>query len=265
MSGPSRTSDTHASNVTPPIQSKSPMSAAKSLTNIFFEPGHTFESLRERPRFLVAALVIVAATTIFNVMAIQRLGYENIIRSSIESNPRLADMGPDQKEQIVQSQSSLGFRALNYGTPILAVVVPITVGAALYLLGVMLAGKAVRYKQSLSVWTYSSLPPILLAMVANVVLLFLTSPDNIDIARSSSGLVHANLGVLVDARASPALATALGTIDLFGFYGLFLAALGLRKVAQLSSGTAWGIIITVWLLLVVIRITMAAIFGTVMA
>lgn len=262
MNDPEMTVSQQSSGGTSAPPTGSSMSTAGTLRGIFFEPARTFESLRKRPRFLVAALIIISVTMIFSILAIERVGYENIVRSSIETNPRVASMSPDQKEQIIQSQSGPIFKALNYLMPLILLVISIAAGAALYLLGLILVGKRMSYQQALSVWSYSSLPPTLLLMLVNIVLLFLKSPDEIDIANSRSGLAHANLGVLVDAKSSPILATALGSIDLFGFYGLFLAALGIRKVTRSTTGTAWLVVLTIWVLFVVLRIGVVALLGT---
>jgi hypothetical protein len=56
----------------------------------------------------------------------------------------------------------------------------------------------------------------------------------------------------------------LGSFDVFAFYGLFLAALGLRKVAKMSSGTAWTIVLTIWLVGTIIRFAFAGILGRAM-
>jgi uncharacterized membrane protein len=69
----------------------------------------------------------------------------------------------------------------------------------------------------------------------------------------------------MDATAHPVLATAVGSLDLFAIFGLFLAALGLRKVTRISAGAAWGIVIAIWLIGVVIRIAFASMFGSPMA
>jgi hypothetical protein len=142
------------------------------------------------------------------------------------------------------------------------VTIILAAGAGLYLLGAMLMGKKLSYKQGLAVWAYSSMPPMLLAMLLNIVLLFLKSPDDYDIVRASRrGLVQANLGLFVDLKASPVLGTVLSSIDLFAFYGLFLAALGLRKVGKMSSGTAWTIVITIWVIGIIVRAALAGITG----
>jgi hypothetical protein len=238
------------------------MSTGQTLTGIFFEPGRVFESLRERPRFLAAAIISTVFLLAFTTLFFQRVGYERMITEAIESSPRAEQMTPEQKEQAIRVQSSPVVKAIYYCSPIIVVALIIAVGAALYLLGSMLMGRQLRYKQALAVWTYSSMPPIVVSMLLNIVLLFLKSPDDYDIVRASRrGLVQANLGLLIDLKAAPVLGTLLSSIDLFAFYGLFLAALGLRKVGKMSSGAAWGIVLTIWIIGVIVRCSFAGITG----
>ena len=106
------------------------------------------------------------------------------------------------------------------------------------------------------------MPPLVVSMILNIVLLFLKSPDGFDIVRASRrGLVQANLGILADLKASPVLGTFLSSIDVFAFFGLFLAALGLRIVGKMSSGSAWGIVLTIWIIGVIVRCAFAGITG----
>jgi hypothetical protein len=238
------------------------MSTGQTLTGIFFEPGRVFESLRERPRFLAAAIISAVALLAFTTIFFQRVGFERMVTEAIESSPRADQMTPEQKERAIRIQTSPVVKAIYYVLPLLVVAIIVAAGAALYLLGSMLMGKKMSYKQALAVWSYSSMPPIVLSMILNIVLLFLKSPDDYDIVHASRrGLVQANLGLLVDPKASPVMATFLSSLDLFAIYGLFLAALGLRKVAKTSSGSAWGIVLTIWIMGTIVRVAFAAITG----
>lgn len=238
------------------------MSTAETLTNIFFEPGSVFQSLRARPRFLVAGLIVIAVSMAFTITFFQRAGYEETMREAIENSPRSSQMSPEQKEKAFELYQRPYIKAFTYATPLIALVVAFAVGAALYMLGVMAMGQRISYRQALSVWVYSSYPPGVLVGLLSILLLFLKSPDDIDPSQLRGGIVHADLSVLVNAKASPVMAAALGSIDLFGFYGLFLAALGLRYVARLSSGSAWGIVLTIWFIKVALRVIWATAFGT---
>jgi len=241
------------------------MSTGETITGIFFEPGRVFESMRERPRFLIAGVIIAVAIMVFTTLFFQRVGYDRVVREGAENSSRFQQLTPEQQEQQLRIQSSPIVKAIYFVLPLLFTAIILAAGGALYLLGSMLMAKQITYKQALAVWSYASLPPITISMLLNVVLLFLKSPDDYDIVSAQRhGLVKANLGWLADPKSSPMLATALGSIDLFAFYGLFLAAIGLRKVGKMSSGSAWGIVLTFWAIFLVLRIAMAGIFGQAM-
>jgi uncharacterized membrane protein len=70
-----------------------------------------------------------------------------------------------------------------------------------------------------------------------------------------------NPGALLGDDASKVLVAILSQFDLVRFYGMFLAALGLRKVAKVSSGQAWGVVITLWVLGGILAVAAAALFG----
>lgn len=235
------------------------MSTAETLTSIFFEPGRTFEFLRERPRFLIAALIITIAFASFYFLFIQRVGYENMVRAQTEASQ--PEASAEQKEQVLEIRSRPFVKLFTYAVPIIGLLVSFAAGSGIYLLGTMAMGGKISYKQALAVYTYASFPPSVLSMMANIALLFLRSVDGIDAARDMRGLAQSNPGALFDPVAHPVLVTAFSALDLFQIYGLFLAALGLRKVSRLSAGAAWAVVLTVWLLGVVLRVLLATITG----
>jgi hypothetical protein len=239
------------------------LSTVETISGIFFEPGRVFESFRVRPRFLVASLITLVVTASFTWLFFLRAGYENVMRAILERSP---GMTPEGLERALQLYNNPLFKVINYAGPIYGLAIVFAGGAAIYLLGVMAMGKKITYPQALAVWAYSTMPPAVLAGIANIILLFLRSPDDIDPgALNRGGLIHANLSILVDPKAHPVIGATLGAFDIFAFYGLFLAALGLRKVAKLSPGAAWAIVLTLWLIRVIFSIATAALFGSSMA
>jgi hypothetical protein len=237
------------------------MSTPQTLTGIFFEPGRTFEALRARPRFLVAAIITAVALLAFTALLFQRVDYDQMIRQTIESSPQAEQMSPEQKEAAISMQTKPVFKALNYVSPLIGVPIFLAVGGVIYMLGTIVMGKKIGYKQAISVWTYSGLPPVLLGTLANIILLFVKTLDPADAASARSGLVHANLGILFDRAAHPVLVSLFGALDLFAIYGLVLAVIGLRKMGRLSAGAAWTVVLTVFLIGVLFRVGIAALTG----
>lgn len=243
------------------------MSTPETLANIFFEPGRTFEALRARPRFLVAAALALVAFMAFYLTYVQRVGYDQMVDAEIET-ARKADPNVNEEQLAAGARIQKGavVKQIRLWSPFLGFVIIFAAGAGLYLLGTNLMGGSMSYKQALAVWVYSSLPPLLLGTLLNFVLLFIKPPeDAAEIVQGTQrGLVHANLGALVDGTAHPLLATALGAVDLLVFYGLFLAALGLRKVGKLKSGPAWTVVLALWGVRVIATLVIAAVTGRAM-
>jgi hypothetical protein len=260
-------------NITPPAphadgggQPETTMSTPETLSGILFEPGRTFEALRERPRFLVVALISLVAFMGTYLFYIERIGYNNLVDAEISiARKTKTNVTEEQLQQGATIQKGAGVKAIRMWSPILIFVIIIAAGAGLYLLGTNLMGGKMSYKQALAVWTYASLPPLIITAVLTILLLFVSPPESdTEIARGlGRGLVHANPGAFVDPTGHPVIAAALGSLDLIAFYGLFLAALGLRKVGRLSSGAAWTIVLVLWGLGVLVRVGLALAFGRV--
>ncbi len=237
------------------------MSTAETLSGIFLEPSRTFEALRARPRFLVAGIIIIVLSLIVTAIIFNKVDYAAFMREQIVKSPRGGQMTPEQVDQAVGFYNGPIGKVVVYVIPVVGAVIFIAAGGALYLLGSMLMGGVLRYKQALSVWTYSSFAPAVLGSIAAVVVVLLTPADEINPAQPG-GLVRANLAVLAPHGGSPAIGALLGSIDLFTFYGLFLAALGLRKVGRMSSGSAWTVAVGLWLIGVLLKVGWAAAFGS---
>ncbi|HKN82515.1 MAG TPA: YIP1 family protein [Pyrinomonadaceae bacterium] len=238
--------------VSAPQASEPVVTTGETLSAIFFEPSRAFEALRARPRFLVAGIILLLLTCLVTLVLFLRVDMGQYIRERMERSPNAAQQTEAQKE--------LGVKFGKIGAAVfvpLSVPISIAAGAALYLLGVLAFGGSISYKKSLAVWTYSSLPPAVLGVLIAILVLFLKSPDSID----PEHLAVTNPGALTNSETSPVLVALLSQFDLLRFYGLFLAALGLRKVAKLSSGAAWGVVISLWLIAALLRIGSAAIFG----
>src|ERR1044071_2946278 len=243
-------SDPYAPPSTPATGAE--MSTAETLTGIFFEPSRTFEALRARPRFLVAGLIVLILTCIVTFTLYARVDMGQFIRDRIEQSPNAAQATEAQKDMQVKVGKMIGMVGIPLSVPIAT-----AAGAALYLLLVMAFGGSITYKKSLSVWTYSWLQQAAVGTLIAILVLFLKSPDSI----VPEHLVATNPGALPGEGSPKVLVALLRQFDILRFYGFFLAALGLRKVAKISSGQAWGVVLTLWIIGLLLAIGSAALFG----
>lgn len=231
------------------------MSEIGTLGNIFLEPGRTFEDLRRQPRFIFGMLIMVILVTSFAVVFQQRMGEERYRRAfteMLEKNPRADQFTPEQKKAQIELQLKIG-KYSSFAIPIFFLIV-FFVGGLIYWGGTKAMGGTMSYLQGVSVWVYSSFPPTVVSILANILVLFLKSPDDIDIAASQRGLISANPTMFFDGKSMPVLTTLISTIDVFAIWGLILAAIGLRIVGKISSGAAWAIVLILTLIGITFRV-----------
>ena len=238
------------------------MSEAATLGNIFISPGETFEDLRRKPRFILAMLVIMILTAVFSFLFVQKMGEDRMRSFQVEQmdkNPQMQSMPPEQKQSMLETNLKVT-NIIRYLIPVF-LLIGFAIGGLIYWLAGKAMGGSGNFWHGLSTWVYASFPPLVVGMLANILILFLKSADEIDIAASQSGLVHANPSFFIDGKTSPVLATLLGTFDFFSIWGWILAAIGLQKVMKLSQASAWAIVLILALVGVAFRIISAYFSG----
>ena len=254
------------------------MSVGGTLLNIFIAPAKAFASFRDVTtfspaaiRFLVAAPIILVAVVAYNVIYLTRVGPGNIHRAAMEASPRLSSLAPEEKERELKMVENPTFQTITYamafGRLIGLTLVSMPLGALIYWLGGLIFKSGLKYMQALLVWTYATLAATILWVIANTLTLLIRPPTNyVAIAMGANGVLPSNLGALftVETLPPPVYVVALSAFDLFEFYGLSLATLGLRKAARLPWLGSLGIVIFLWLLGVVLRISLAGVASALM-
>ncbi len=234
------------------------MSEASTLLNIFFEPGNTFADLRRKPRFIMAFIIIAILSSAFFFAFTYKMGEDRMRRAiteQAEKNSQFASLPEEAKKQNIDLQMTIQ-KVVRYALPIF-IIIGFLIGTLIYWLGAKVMGGTISFMQAFSVWIYSTFPPTIVSTVANFLILFLKSPDDIDIIASQRGLVNANPSLFFGGKEMPVLTTLISTIDLFAIWGLVLAAIGLHKVARLSKGSAWAIVLILTLFGIMVRVVSA--------
>src|SRR5438128_6699128 len=130
-----------------PVPPPKTMSTPATLTGVFFEPSAVFDALRERPRFLIAGIILLVLTTAVVGVLYMRVDMGEYIREQMDKSPQAAQLSAEQKEQRVKIGKTVG-------GVVFPLIVPISIaaGAGIYLLGVMAFGGVISYKKALAVW-----------------------------------------------------------------------------------------------------------------
>ena len=238
------------------------MSEVSTIGNIFFEPGRTFEDLKRKPRFILATVIISLLIGAYGFALAYKVGDEGVRRFIVEQfdkNPSTSSMSSEQKATAIDMQ--MQFSKIGRFISPLFVAIFMVIGGLLYWAAGKAFGGTGGFLHGWSTFVYSSLPPAVIGTIANFIVMIFKSADEIDLATSQRTLVHANPTLLMDGKASPVLATIIGTLDLFMIWGWVLAAIGLRIMNKISSGSAWAIVIIFALVGLAIRVVLAYIGG----
>jgi hypothetical protein len=243
-----------------------PMSAVEKLTGIFYQPSRVFKNLRTHPRWFAAFLVIVLLNIVYTAAFVQRLTPERIVAytmDKLEESPikpppdRMAEARDNALQQAKQPIQRVQSALKTFvGIFMMGAFV-----AALYLVGVMIFGGRINYWQALAVYFYASLPVTVIQKLISLVILYVKSPDDIHPILGQETLLQDNLGVLFNPADHPVLFVAGSVIGVLSFYGLWLRARGLQDAGdKVSSTAAWGAVLTVWVLYVLLGLILTALF-----
>ena len=253
------------------------MPVGQTLLNIFISPARAFASFRDvttfaptAVRLLIAAAIILVALVAYNALYTPWIGYETITRAAWEASPKISGLPSETRERALQVTQNPLFRVLNVvsnlGRIIVTVLVGLPLGALIYWLGGMLFKAPLRYGQALLVWAFATLPSTVLWSITNVVTLFVWPPTtNVGIVTGAAGVFPSNLGALfaVTTLPLPAHVVALSAIDLFEFYGLTMAAVGLRKAGRLPWLGSAVTVAAVWTVGLIWRVATAILMNVI--
>jgi len=242
-----------------------PAEDGNSLSRIFgalFSPKPTFESIARRPTWILPMLVITLISIGGGIVAGHRLDWRTVVEQQIQKRPsaqrRVEQLPPEQREQMLAQQAKIipitVYAASFAGPPIVMLVI----GAVFLGVFNLVSGVPMGFKTSLSIVAHAWMPQVINSLLA-IVILCLKDPATIDV----QNIVASNLAVFLPDGAATWMSTLLGALDLFSIWVMLLMALGYQAVnpRKLTFGKALGTIVGVWLILVLLRVGLAAAFS----
>lgn len=252
----------------PQVDSKEePLSAAQKVTGIFFEPTRVFRNLRVHPRWAAAFIIIVALSVIYSFAFVRRVTPERIVNFSMDKLAESGFMPPQAVEQQRQIQLAEAknpvAQVMQLFSATAAIFLKYCVLAGLVLLGVIAFGGRMNFWQAFAGVLYVTLPWIVIQKVLSLGLLYLKSPDDIHPILNQESLVQDNLAILVSPADHPVLFVLLSVIGVLWAYWVWLMAKGIHNTATKVSGSAaWGVTITLSVLMIIVGVVMASLFGS---
>lgn len=247
-----------------------PLSAAQRLTGIFFEPTRVFRNLRVHPRWAAAFIVIVVLSVAYSYTFVRRVTPERIVNFTSERLAESGFMTPQAVEQQRQVQLAAAKNPIQQVMQLFsasaAIFLKYSAAAGLVLLGVLAFGGRMNYWQAFAAVIYAVLPWIVIQKVLSIGLLYLKSPDDIHPILNQETLVQDNLGILVSPAEHPVIFVLLSVIGVLWIYWVWLMAKAIHNTGTKVSGSAaWGVTITLTVLMIIAGVIMASLFSSWMA
>ncbi len=207
------------------------------IARVLASPSAGLASAVERRRSLTALALGTAASLAFAAAAVPRTDHEQAALRELERGPKAAEMTPHDREQALATARKLGQTSGWAG----AAAAPslMAVGAALALfLAFRVAGTRPAFRETFAAAAHGLLP-VWLAKALAIPAAIARAPIR---SEEVSALLPSSAAALLPAGAPPALAGALGAVDLFALWAAALVAGGMTRASGASRRRAFAVV-----------------------
>jgi hypothetical protein len=235
--------------VAPPETAAPKQNAFARMAGVLTSPNATFREIALRPDVLVPLLTIVAISVVCVGVLVPHVDFAATYREAFDG----MNIPPDRLEKSIRMAAGIG-KATTYFGPVLQLIA-FAIIAGILLIAFRMFGGEGDYKQAFSVTLYSWLPMVVKGILSVVVLLSRKAITLNDLANP----LRSNLAFLFSMKQQPMLFSLFGSLDLFMIWTIVLMVIGFAAISRFSKGKSAAIIVSLWLLVVVVKLGFAAI------
>ncbi len=240
-----------------PLEQK-PLSEVERVVDTFVAPSKTFTDLRRSANWLVPWLLLAITSVAMVLVVDKKLGMEKVVENQMATQPkteaRLDQLSPEQRAAQIETIVKFN-RIVAYAYPVVLVIILAIIAAVLMATFNFGFGAEVTFNQSLAVSMYASLPGILKALIAMLVI-GVGGGENFTFQNP----VASNLSGLVD-PSSHFLYSIATSLDIITIWTLVLTGIGFACLTKVKRGTALGVVFGWWALVVLTGAGIAAAFS----
>jgi hypothetical protein len=220
-------------------------SAAGRLIGALVAPVKTFESIAQRPTWVLAMIVMLLATLGVGYLTMQHTDMAGNMRQAIEKQAN-GSMTPEQIDDRVAMATKVT-HITSIAGPFVFVPVSFLLIGLVFWIGLRLVGSEMRYLVSFSICLHALLPSLVLGLISIPVLL---GRGIMSVDELRRGVVASSAAAFAPEDASPVVVSLLSSLDLFSFWCLALLIVGYRAGSKLKTGTVTAVVLSIWVLYV---------------
>src|SRR5215469_11429157 len=220
MTSESQTPDPAPPSLPPPIPAPEPkLNELQRILGVFFSPAKAFADIARRPRWWIPILLIGIASTIYLNAYSQRVGWEHLIRQTLDQSSRADNMTAQQRQQAIAVGASIA-RIVAYGGAIVSSVIAILlISVVLIFTANNLMGGNIGFNSMMGIVSYAFLPQLLVVALSMLVL-YLKAPDDFDLRNP----LLFNAGAFLPSGSATWIKSLASSFDLFSFWIMGLIA-----------------------------------------
>jgi hypothetical protein len=247
-----------ASATTPSHASAGSDNSFARIFGAIFSPKPTFESIVQRPTWIVPVILgcVIFITVVF--VFTQRGGWPAFFQKQMADNTRVQQMTPEQRENLMEKQVKI---APIFGY-VEGIVIPPAAAllVAAVLLGIFNLSGATRttFKVSLAIVAFAWSPWLIHGLLS-ILIIFLKDPATVDL----QNVVASNPAAFLPEGSAKWLTALLGSIDIFAIWTLFLLAIGFSATnpKKLSVAKAFALAASGWIVFILLKVGLTAAFA----
>jgi Yip1-like protein len=229
------------------------VSAVGRIPGAFFSPVRTFESIARRPTWLAPLLIWTILSVATTAVLLPKIDYDQVVREALQR--RGQTIPEDRMASIVERQKKFGSIFGWVGGAVTPAVLSALVAVVIWG-SFKVFGYDARFSQAFGATTHAYLPGVL----KGAFLMFLVARQETVNPQNLGDLLSSNLGFLVPADSSKTLHALLASFDVFALWVVVLLVIGFAAATKARRGAAAGIIGTLWVLTVALRVGWNALF-----
>jgi len=229
------------------------LTAAQRLWTVFTSPTRVFSDIAIKPSWVLCLMLMVLLAVAVQFVVLPHLDNEATLRE------RLGERADGVSDEEIEKMVEQGEKFTRFAPIIGLVVSPIAfaIMAAIFFILLKIVGSDIDYLRAFSTTLHAYWPPSLVASVLTAALI--QRVDKIP-QQEFTNIVKSHPGAFLSADAPAWLSAAASTVSVFNIWIGALLIIGFRVVGKVSTGKAVVAALVPWLVWLVAKAGLAAIF-----
>ncbi len=235
------------------------LSQVERVVDTFVAPSKTFTDILRNTSWWLPFVLYFIVAAFFAFSVDKKIGFDAVAEQAVQQSQmaqdRMANLPPDVRAKAIHQQA-VGTKYASYAGGIFFLIFAL-IGALLNWATINFGfGAKTTFGQNFALQMYASLPMMLKSLLSAVVVFAGVGTDNFNMQNP----VGTNLGYYLGDSAH--WMRAAGTFfDLFGFWSMALAIIGLAIISKKSKGQAAIVVVGWWLVFLVVVTGFTAAMG----